>query len=46
METAVPGSWCPRDDLVAGVGQAVQGAVAEDGVVKEAELFVHAHCLT
>ena len=29
------------DDLVAGVGQAVQGAVAQDGVVKEAEPFVH-----
>ena len=28
------------DDLVAGVGQAVQGAVAEDGVVKETEPFV------
>ena len=29
------------DDLVAGVGQAVQGAVAEDGVIEEAEPFVH-----
>ena len=29
------------DDLVAGVGQAVEGAVAEDGVVEEAEPFVH-----
>ena len=29
------------DDLVAGVGQAVQGAVAEDGVVEEAEPFLH-----
>ena len=29
------------DDLVAGVGQAVQGAVAEDGIVKEAEPLVH-----
>ena len=28
------------DDLVAGVGQAVQGAVAEDGVVKETEPFI------
>ena len=27
-------------DLVAGVGQAVQGAVAEDGVVKETKPFV------
>ena len=27
-------------DLVAGVGQAVRGAVAEDGVVKETEPFV------
>ena len=29
------------DDLVAGVGQPVQGAVAEDGIVKKAEPFVH-----
>ena len=29
------------DDLVAGVGQTVQGAVAQDGVVKEAEPLVH-----
>ena len=29
------------DDLAAGVGQAVQSAVAEDGVVEEAEPFVH-----
>ena len=27
------------DDLVAGVGQAVQGAIAEDGIVEEAEPF-------
>ena len=27
------------DDLVAGVGQPVQGAVAEDGIVEEAEPF-------
>ena len=27
------------DDLVAGVGQAVQGAVAQDGVIQEAEPF-------
>ena len=27
--------------LVAGVGQAVQGAVAEDRVVKKAEPFIH-----
>ena len=27
------------DDLVAGVGQAVQGAVAEDGIIEEAEPF-------
>ena len=29
------------DDLVAGVGQPVQGAVAQNGVVKEAQPFVH-----
>ena len=29
------------DDLVAGVGQPVQGAVARNGVVKEAQPFVH-----
>ena len=29
------------DDLVAGVGQAVEGTVAEDGVVEEAQPFVH-----
>ena len=29
------------DDLVAGVGQAVQSAVTEDGVVDEDEPFVH-----
>ena len=29
------------DDLVSGVGQTVQGAVAEDGIVKETEPFVH-----
>ncbi len=29
------------DDLAAGVGQAVQSAVAEHGVVEEAEPFVH-----
>ena len=29
------------DDLVAGIGQAVQGAVAQDGVVEEAEPFLH-----
>ena len=29
------------DDLVAGVGQAIQRAVAEDGVIEEAEPFVH-----
>ena len=29
------------DDLVAGVGQAVERAVAEDGVVEEAQPFVH-----
>ena len=30
------------NDLVAGVGQAVQGAVAEDGVVEETQPLVHA----
>ena len=29
------------DDLVAGVGQAVQGTVAEDSIVEQAEPFVH-----
>ena len=29
------------DDLVAGVGQPVEGAVAEDVVVEETELFLH-----
>ena len=29
------------DDLVAGVGQPVQGAVAEDGIVEETEPFLH-----
>ena len=30
-----------NDDLVAGVGQPVQGAVAEDGVIEEAEPLFH-----
>ena len=29
------------DDLVAGVGQPVQGAVAQDGVIEEAEPLLH-----
>ena len=29
------------DDLVAGVGEPVEGAVAEDGIVEEAEPFLH-----
>ena len=29
------------DDLVTGVGQAVQGAVAEDGIIEETEPLVH-----
>ena len=29
------------DDLVAGIGQPVQGAVAEDGVLEESQPFVH-----
>ena len=29
------------DDLVAGVGQAVQSAVAEDGVIEDAEPLFH-----
>ena len=29
------------DNLVAGVGQPVEGAVAEDGVVEQAEPFLH-----
>ena len=39
--TAFPGSWALDDDLVAGIGQPVQGAVAQDGVVKDAEPFLH-----
>ena len=30
-----------NDDLVAGVGQAVQGAIAQDGIIEEAEPLVH-----
>ena len=30
-----------NDDLVAGVGQAIQGAVSQDRVVEEAEPFLH-----
>ena len=29
------------DDLIAGIGQPVQGAVAQDGVVEEDELFLY-----
>ena len=29
------------DDLVTGVGQAVQGAVAQSGIIEEAEPFLH-----
>ena len=29
------------DHLVAGIGQTVQGAVAQDGVVEETESFLH-----
>ena len=29
------------DDLIAGIGQVVQGTVAEDGIVEEAEPFLH-----
>ena len=29
------------DDLVAGVGQPIQGAVAQDGVIEETQPFVH-----
>ena len=29
------------DDLVAGIGQSVQGTVAQDGVVEETEPFLH-----
>lgn len=32
------------DDLIAGVGQLVKGAVAEDRVVKETEPFLHGPC--
>jgi len=38
---ALPVALALDDDLVAGVGQAVQGAVAENGVVEEAEPFLH-----
>ncbi len=27
-----------NDDLVAGIGQAVQGAVAQDGIVKQSQI--------
>ena len=30
------------DDLIAGVGQPIQGAVAQNGVFEEAEPFLHA----
>ena len=30
-----------NDDLETGVGQAVQGAVAQDGIIEEAEPFLH-----
>ena len=36
-----PGSWTLDDDLVAGVGETVQGAVAQDGIVEEAEPLLH-----
>ena len=36
---SLPVAGALDDDLVAGVGQAVQGAVAEDGIVEEAEPF-------
>ena len=38
--TSVRGSWRLYDDLVAGVGEPVEGAVAQDGVVEEAEPLV------
>ena len=34
-----------NDDLETGVGQAVQGAVTEDGVIEEAEPFLHVRVL-
>ena len=37
---AVAGSL--DDDLMRGVGQPVQSAIAEDGIVEQAEPFVHA----
>ena len=40
-ESPFPVAGAFDDDLVAGVGQAVQGAVVEDGVVEEAEPFIH-----
>ena len=37
---AVAGSL--DDDLMRGVGQPVQSAIAEDGIVEQAQPFVHA----
>ena len=36
---SVAGSF--NDDLVAGVGQPIQGAVSKDGIVEEAEPLLH-----
>ncbi len=38
---ALPVAAAFDDDLVAGVGQPVQGAIAQDGVVEETQPFVH-----
>ena len=38
---ALPVAAAFDDDLVAGVGQPVQGAVAQDGVVEETQPFLH-----
>ena len=34
-----------NDDLETGIGQAVQGAVAQDGIIKESEPFLTARSL-
>ena len=41
METAVPEACGFDYDLVAGVGQPVECAVAQYGIVKEVQLFLH-----
>ena len=38
---ALPVAAAFNDDLIAGVGQPVEGAVAEDGVLEDAQPFLH-----